>query len=362
LAAHYGGTYRSAQSAVEHLEQLGLVERIQGSGTYVTGSEDTAAHVQATTDQVHLIFGGQPAFVAPLIQPIMARLQAVGMVPVPIFHEERQGQTPHRLEHILRQWDSQPPRAIILKSGDLRLDRLIRQHCPARTRIVSAYSTVNAVNQHWNSVTVDEFQMYGLAAQYLLRRGHRRLGLVIARRDSTDQGTTLARLRHAPIRGMLHACRQAGLERGLAVHPNPKTAFDPDGLGTDPATLEQLAAWLRDKRPTAMVGSPVRLSCLQVAADRAGWRFGWDFDVVGVGESMPAQRGDYVCIAEPYDQVARHIVDLIETEQDAVHRIVVPPRFVPRCVHRDVSMTPEIFTSSHDQRVPIHVHDGTEGT
>jgi DNA-binding transcriptional regulator YhcF (GntR family) len=335
LMTRHGSPYRSVQSAMERLEQLGLVERIQGSGTYVTEAGASRSNDAKGSNQVHLIFSGQPDNVAKLIQPVMTRLQGSGFLPLPVFVEERGRQPELQLAHVLRQWETQPPCAVVLKSSRPDVIRLIQQHCPASTHVIVAYTPVTQFNRKWDSVSSDEFDTYGLAAQYLLRQGHRRIGLLISRRSPMKQQTLeMARARRAPQRSMIQAYREAGLGRAWIAHYNPETALDPSGLGTDPATVESLASWLRDKRPTAVVGSVLRLSCLQVAADRAGLRFGEDFEAVGVGDATPAHRGEYVCIAEPCDHIARHVVDLIRAEpSNSAYHVMVPPMFMPRCVH-----------------------------
>lgn len=353
LTARYQVPYRSVQTAMEHLEQLGLVERIQGSGTYVAGLSPRDAGSSAASNEVYLIFSSQPSSLGPLIQPIITEIQAAGLLPMPIFHEARGELPAHRLEHVLRQWERRPPRAVVLKSSLPALARLVQQHCPPGTRVVTAYSIVHHANRQWDRVGSDEFDMYGLAAQYLLRRGHRRIGLVIGQRIQPRQGIKMTRQFRAPIRGMFQACLQEGLPRALTTHVIPRTAYDPDRLGADPATLERLARWLREKRPTAVVGTAPRLSCLRVAAHQANLRFGEDFEAVGVGDAMPAHRGEYVCIGEQYDRIARHVVDLIRGEpSDAAHHITVPPIFVPRCIHTD----PSPF-EAYSNRAPANVAD-----
>lgn len=337
LAVHHKVTYRTVQTALAHLEELGLVERIQGSGTYVKQQQREVDH-RRLSSQVHLIFAGQPNNVGPLIEPLLLELQAAGLLPVPIFFEDSADGEEARsgLVHVLRQWEQEPPQAVIVKFRQPGLARLVRQHCPPQTRVIKVYSSPDANDRRWDVVVPDEFAMYELAAKYVLSQGHKRAMLLTARRRVAGSGRDQEQQHHVPSQAMSEVFEQAGAAYRLSIQYIERTRVDPDGVGASSDALRTLLNVLKqgDKRPTAFVGTASRLSSLRMAAAQLDVQLNDVAELVCVGDASPAKRGECVCVSEQYDEIARQTVRLVCTpRKDSVaHSIVVPPRFVPRCI------------------------------
>ncbi|MFW6039220.1 MAG: GntR family transcriptional regulator [bacterium] len=343
LAEQFGVSRRGASAAVEHLAEQGWIERVHGSGLYVSENMPRR-QCEPASRLVYIFAASTPLMSAPLFQPIGAAIHELGLVPVLI--------APHRppdparptpqMWAMLRECEQNPPFGIVFQTSDPKALETLRRIKAAGTRLISVYGHHTESSAPWHTVVPDQWHIYEAAARYLIGRGHQRIGLVNIRRSfqaTLQQFENRRPLRHPhrhDQRAMLQTCLDAGLRHGLTTHHNPRPPMDPDGLGCDPTSLRKLMRWLsRPDRPTAVVGLVPRLDAVQIAADRLGLRFGTDLEVLGIGDATPAHRGEYPCLSERYDLIAQHVAELLDPrrpDEETRHHIVVPPVFVPRCV------------------------------
>jgi DNA-binding LacI/PurR family transcriptional regulator len=184
----------------------------------------------------------------------------------------------------------------------------------------------------FHSVRPDEIAEYRMATEYLLRRGHKRIGLVAMPRRRMPGDKQLSLTRQTHILAVLETLAEHGLTRkSLSAHFHRKTLQDPEGIGDNRLNIERIVRWLKAPGgPTGIVGMSDRLNSVRLAADLAGLRIGKDIDLIGIGDEEPAQQGIFPCISEQYDLVARHMVKLIleHNPEQAVFHVLIPPKLV----------------------------------
>jgi DNA-binding LacI/PurR family transcriptional regulator len=135
--------------------------------------------------------------------------------------------------------------------------------------------------------------------------------------------------------GIRRAFADAGLPDGLVLHEKHVPPSDTSGIGMTNEIVLDMARWLkRGEAPSAVVDNTFRMPCVLAAAREAGLRLGHGFDVVGIGDPAPARQGEYTCINDQFDQIAREVTEMIVADTDDFDRvgrhIVVPPVLVPR--------------------------------
>lgn len=332
LAREHGVSYRIARQAIIHLENTGLVETLQGSGTYVARRRARPWRKDNLSNQVFIISNEIPQTYAACVHPIVVRLQAQGLLVVPLDYG-RHGSRLADLAAIFEQWQDHPPRAVILKTQYPPVLDAVDRAAPVGTCRVMSYVPASAVRRDWHLVTPEPERGFHLAAQHLLAHGHRRIGLVTA--PPTTRVTSRVRLRNTNVAGALRAFHEAQLPRGLALHVNRPTTSDPLGLGRDAGNVARLARWMtRPDGPTGFIATDHRAVCIKMAAQQAGMTIGRQIDLVTYGEPTFAQRGEHACVIEPHDLIAEHIVRIVldhdSDEAGAIKRIMVPPRLLER--------------------------------
>lgn len=340
LAQQHGVSYRIAHQAIAHLEACGLVETLQGSGTYVAERRRPASTRRRTrSHQVFILSNDIPHTYGAMMHPIVTRLQEAGLLATPVDYGVDASRLPE-LMPIFSRWEKDPPRAIILKGGHRPVIEVIRRMTPPGTCVIRAYGGKLAEINDWHLVTPDEVANYRMAARYLLECGHHRIGLVTTRRPPGS--FVEARLqRDGHIVGILRAYADAGLRRGLLVHMNPKTEADPMALGTDPANVRRLVKWLtRPDRPTGLIAATHRAECIKLALGVAGLEVGKHVELVTYGAANPMELNEHPCVVEPHEAIAEQIVRLVldHGRDNAIKRVVVPAqlRLPPRCLNTQV--------------------------
>lgn len=339
LAAQHAISFRTALSVVSELENMGLVERRQGSGTYVRRKPPTIDPAMAPrkATAVYLLMTHRPEAFRMLIQPMVTLLQEHGLMPIPVdvpadHPTEAEDQAVMKL--LRGYWEHQPPRAVIVKGAFIRLMKLIRKQAPRSTRLIRCYGGTTNLPDGFHLVAGHERAGYRLAADYLLDRGHRRLGMVTMprRRLPGDKSSGVVRQTH--ILTLIECLRERGLNRSnLRIHFNRPGEADRDAAGNDPANIERLIRWLTGpEAPTGIIALTYRLDAVKIAASHAGLRIGKDLELVGMGDTTPARLGHFACVDEQYQAIARQMLKLVLAddldEDDAVHQIIVPPRLI----------------------------------
>jgi DNA-binding LacI/PurR family transcriptional regulator len=135
--------------------------------------------------------------------------------------------------------------------------------------------------------------------------------------------------------GIRKAFADAGMPDGLVVHEKHVPTSDTSGIGMTTEIVLDMARWLRSNAaPTAVVDNTYRMPCVLAAVREAGLRRGHGFDVVGVGDPAPARQGEYACVDDQFDRIAREVTEMILSDAEDFDRVgrhvVVPPVLVPR--------------------------------
>jgi DNA-binding LacI/PurR family transcriptional regulator len=131
--------------------------------------------------------------------------------------------------------------------------------------------------------------------------------------------------------------RQHGLEHhavtiyySLVARPGENTST------TRPEEVAHAAKWLRDRKPTGVLGSDFRLAAIARAADLLGLRIGpgRDIEMIGLGNTPWADALGIDSIGYREDVIAQHVVNLITNDlarpDESAHHIVVAPKLVVR--------------------------------
>lgn len=318
LARRHGVSYGVALRVVAELERAGLVERLQGSGTYVT---DRSSVARSTIVQI-LIYPQRRAF-GPALQALVCMIQDRGLTPVPIVFDPADARAQRRL---IEQWKQDPPRAVIVSTRCKALAQAVDAAGVIGVRFVTLCMLPSDA-QRWHNVRPDEEQVYCLAARRLIQDGHRRIGLLAHQGRRNAAHLTLKR------QGIERALREAGVERGLTIcHTKVSLiAAERDDAPPPDAALAPITRWLTGAgRPTAVVEHVERVGLIRMALRRAGLTLGRDLAIVGVGDPALSLHGEFPCVGENLDELARCTVDLVVSADPEIERvarhIVVPPR------------------------------------
>ncbi len=336
-------SYGVIHAAFQQLEKDGLISKVQGSGTYVKHRQARPHSRRASHDVYVLMHGTRPQFSAAL-DAILLAIQDSGLIPIPIAFDRFQRE---RVERLIGLWHEAPPRAVLVKGASREVAEMVQKHAPAATRFIMIYHMADGTTPHGHSVCPDEFSAHRLAAKYLIDQGHRRIGLPVSVFED-EKGNRLVPV-VAKAGGIRQAFVDAGLPDGLVLYEKLVPHTDASAMGLTTETVLRMAEWLSGpQRPTALIENTYRMPCVELAAREAGLRIGEDLAIVGVGDTAPAAHGEYPCVSEQYDEIARQIVAMILSDDDdfdAVGRqVVVPPRFVPQWQPAR-SKTPEVVAS-----------------
>jgi len=331
LAQRYDISFSSARLAVEHLKKVGLVQCIQGSGTYVKSPPQSTTTSPST---VYLFLDSRAHLMGELPHHLTVGLQKARILSI---NGICQGDRPEQIQHILARWKMEPPKAVVVKGVTTQsIEKSIRESCPPGTRIIATMRHPQLCPTGWHSVNPDYRAAYRIAAQHLLKNGHTRIGLLVKPRIVKPHwpNTLLkAFMWHTEqILAVGLMLREAEIDRGLTIHYNLSVNGDPSAIPTDEENVARMARWLNQPhRPTAVITEDFRFLGLKLAARRAGLRLGEDIAVICVGSQFLSEATDFPHISLGYDLVAQHIVELITKSDDAVdgaaRHILVPPTF-----------------------------------
>lgn len=332
LADRYAISFNAARQAVGRLEDMGLVRCLKGSGTYVRDLR-ASNPVTGTLPIACLFMDSRTAIFGDLFHNVSEGLNRQRLVTIKAFSNVR-GEDPRedpQLDHVLDYLRKNPPRAIVLQGHDEWLEKEILLSAPAGTRVVGVFRHPQFDIPGWHSVNADVRSAFRMAAEYLIKHGHKRIGLVTKPRmikpkwKHTFRKAWMWHTEH--ILAVGHALRDAGIDHGLAIH------YTQELNALSEADITRIAAWLsRADRPTAVIAEDFRIDDIRRAAQLAGLRCPGELELVSVGGRQAGLPGDTPHVSLQYDLLARHIVDLVMVEDDrlqgAVRHIMVPPVFV----------------------------------
>ena len=337
LAERFSVSYSVARTAVGRLERMRLVERRRGAGTFVTPYADRLAPVRAVArDSVVLMLHTRRHLQDRLAAELAALVQEDGRMPVTLSW--RPGSPLDPVVRILGTWRDDPPRAVVVswESPGQELDRTIAEACAGRSRIITTLRP-RFEGGPAHSVGPDQYRAGELAAEQLIRRGHRRIGLVTYRRQTGPRERRTLRKRATPhsesILGAGHALRRAGIHGGLTVHYSERVEESTEcWFGPN---LDRLTEWLAaPDRPTAVLGSDFRMVGVVRAARRLGLTIPGDLEVMGTSGSPWSEALGFHAVDPQVERMAEEIVRLIRAglpeRDEPVHHVLVPPRLVRR--------------------------------
>ena len=328
LGRAFGVSYGVVHAAFHILQEKGLIEKIHGSGTYVKRRGSSKIGQRKRSDVYILIHGVRHGFSPPL-QMLLRTIQDNGLTPIPLEFDRFQ---PDRVQQLIGIWHESPPLAVLVRGAPRLLAESVQKHSPAATRFIVVYNQADGTNPHWHSVRPDEFLAYRLAATHLIELGHRRIGLPVSHYEGMTQEAVNTMIT-AKVDGIRRAFSDAGLPEGLVLHENEIPRKDTSSIGLTTENVLRTARWLTgSNRPSALVENTYRMPFIAAAAREAGLALGSDLPVVGIGDPTPAKQGEYPCVSEQYDEIARYATNMILAEEedfDQVGRqIIVPPVFV----------------------------------
>lgn len=330
LASRCGTNFGRARLAVAQLEREGLVDCVQGSGTYVKMQQlpDTDAAPGSLAGAVWLFLDPRTRLFGELETSLVDHLQRRGVMPIKANWRPDQGMTD--IEHLFEHWKRQAPRAILVQgSADAQFDRAVRLATPAGTRIITLLRHHRTGPCQWHDVSPDLAGAYQLAAEYLIEREHRCIGVVAKPRQIVPHWRHThrkSRMSHTEaILAVGHALSDAGIRHGLKIH-YAHSLGEPEA-----ADVEQLVRWLRQTTPrlTAIVTDDFRVSAVKVAAAELGLSVPQDLAIIGVGDSVPQHLVDYPMVRTRYETVAREAVKIALSPAgelgETVRHLRVPP-------------------------------------
>jgi DNA-binding LacI/PurR family transcriptional regulator/DNA-binding transcriptional regulator YhcF (GntR family) len=337
LAAKYEIAFDTARAAVGQLERLALVRRRRGAGTFVT-ARPAARSEAGTSDAVALLIESKAHLMDHLTADLVDLLQQRGLPSLKLAW--RPGAGAAQLDNVLKGWERNPPRAVVIQVGPETIDVEIDKACKGKTLIVETFRSATP-GTSFSTVNPDNIAAVRVAARTLLDRGHRRIGLVSTPRTiSRDRPWTLRKrtMEHTQhILMIAQMMRERGLnDEGLTIYYNLVRGVDEKTGPQNAESVAQCAAWLKRARPTGVMGGDFRLAAVCRAAEQLGLKIGpgKDLELVGVGNTPWSEALDFDSVSLREDLIARHIADLITSQlsepAESAHHIVVAPKLVTR--------------------------------
>lgn len=323
LAERYGLSTRGISQAVEHLELLGLIERVHGSGCYVRTRGAAEGRPSAGSDSVYLFsMMDGPVMVEQLLRPLVRSLQASGLYTVLVDTAADHDAVPSA-EELRTIWAQRPPRGVLVKDGRPSILQLIERAAPPGTRLVAAFQGRSRANRKWHKVESDEYAAYRMAAEWLLGHERKRIGLIMPAQRMTPSALFDQSEWQAPVDAVQDALAEGGATSAPTVHSNPASEADPHCLGLGQKNIEQLANWMTGPdAPDGVVAATWRIECLQIAAATAGLRLGEDILLIGVGDDRPALQGRYPCVSMNHQRIADKAAELIVSRNEELDQMV----------------------------------------
>ncbi len=347
LADEYSMSVVMARKAMLHLRDRGLIRVHQRSGCYVNKvlpnefSDSNDRPRLKVRPAVFLVITRDTPFATHLLMPTITALQKtrLDLSIANCAGPDRDKQ----LAHLFRSWQVASPKAIVIQGAANEVWQAIAEQYLPQTRIICTYGGVGSTHRGWDYVNPHESQMYQMACEYLLDRGHQSIGLTTIRRNTRNFKSAELRQVNRHILAMVDACERRQLSHAVKMHyfPTGQTIYTLSGR--HPEHMQQLKAWLSGpKRPTGIVGRPFRLDTVKIAAEQVGLKIGRDLELIGVGDPTAALLGEYPCISENPELVAQEIVRLIDEPWSDDHvacDIRISPAFVPCQSHTTIEST-----------------------
>lgn len=320
LAQEHGLSFGSARTAIACLERAGLVQSLQGSGTFVRHEAAVDAPLPATTDAWAVLFTDDRVHVGGNLGGNIARiLESAGIRSA--LATWRHHITDEALLSQCRFPHGQMPRAIVLQGGDIKRDALINELAlKHHIRVICLLRLPHVVYPTWHTINPDYHGAYQAAARELIAHGHRRIGVVTKERIiSANWVHTVRKNLMIETQGPLavgKTLREVGVRGGLTIHYNARVNADPSGFPLDEFNMTRMVAWLKKpNRPTAVVTDDYRVAAVIQAARQAGLRVPADLQVVAICGALPHQMFDCPSVSLRYDLLAQRTADLILMDQ-----------------------------------------------
>lgn len=340
FASHYRISVPTAQRVMARLESVGLVQRRQGAGVFVTHKPQPPAADASLAQAVLMLVSHKDPLFDRFAGRLAEGLTELGLQPVrPAWNRE---QIKASRFPWLDNWPT-PPRAVIVQQAATGINEAIQRICDSRTLKIETFRlpmvpTLAGPAAH--RVNPDYAAACRLAAEYFLQRGHRRIGFTTHRRPVEPAPDARFRKRWSghtlQILELGRTLRQAGIHRhGLTLHYVPRHKDLKYNAALHPQNVERTMRWLSGpNRPTAVFGDDNRIAGILRAADQLGLRIGEDLEVLGQGNTDWSEALRFPSIDLQPELVADEVMALIRRDQalplQSRHDIVVPVHLVER--------------------------------
>lgn len=334
LARKYQVSFNAARAAVGRLETLGLVERRQGSGTYVRAQ--VTERFEGERNTVSLLLDINAHVFSQMASTLIERIQAQGLTATNAFWAKEKGL--EGLQAVFSSWQNHPPRAIVVQWDYPGLDQAIEKARPADSIVIATFRGTRFMPHSWHSVNPDWYMAHAIAAEHLIQAGHKRIGFIgHERRFWAGQvwydNKKSWMLQTDNIEAVGNVLRDAEIRDGLVIcylhHSRASSLGRPRIDMESKENLSRICQMLSEpNRPTALIGSDNRLVIAKQAAESLGLCIPQDLALLGIGNTPWSQAGGFPSVWEREDLAAKHIAELIESGVEglsAAHHIVVPP-------------------------------------
>lgn len=335
LARKYQVSFNSARAATKRLEALGLVECKQGSGTYVRTPPEVTVERKART-AVSLLLDINAHIFSHLALHLMEQIQSQGLTVTNAIWTTDKGLK--GLQMALSSWEDYPPKAIVVQWDYPGLDQTIEKMRPADAMVIATFRGTRFMPRTWHSVNPDWYLAHKIAAERLIKVGHKRIGFLgHERRFWADRiwydNKKAWMLQTDNIKAVGDALREAEIRDGLTIcylQYNKITCNTVSTVEMDCAdNLSRIRAMLeRPDRPTALVGSDYRLVIAKRVAESMGLSVPDDLALVGIGHTPWSQISGFPSVQQQEELAAEHIAELVKASASSLsarHHVVIPP-------------------------------------
>ncbi len=346
LAHQYDITFDAARSAVARLESMGYVIRKRRSGTFVddtwqmrTPSQPhTAAPASKSQQQyVALILDSKVHHYGRFFDKLVLGLQEAGYIPS--LFRWRMGWGDQEMQPILDYFENTPPHAVVIQQlnggrYDRQIQAVAKKH---NVRVISGFLGNMLIPDNWHKVHADEQAAAAIAAQYLMDKGHKRIGLIVHDRNILDSDPASLRKRaygHTRlILGAGHALRDAGIHDGLQIYYQKRISIPEGANPMTNSNKQQALDWLRSPdRPDAFIGEDYRIAALLRVAFENNIKLPENFQVVGIGNTPWAKLMGFPSVWLREDLAAEHVMNLIQMKDvlfnSFSHQVMIKPKLV----------------------------------
>ena len=335
LASEYGLSFDAVRRVLERLNKQGLVKSQRGRGTFVTRKPlQQGSSGGALADSVALMMDVHGHVFRNIAEEMVLQFQDEGLSSIKLESDRFQVEgISAGIDKILTQWSDQaPPRAVVVNWVDDKLYERLDLLRACGTRIVALFGEAE-VRPDWYHVGSNVEMQASLAAEWLVRRGHKRVGLVTHARHIRGNDPASHRKRTVGHTRMIVSLghelnERLGHKKALSLCYN----YAKPGGWSDPLSADSIAraaAWLSaPDRPTAVVGDDFRLVGIIRAADALGLRIPEDLELLGIGNTSWAQAYGFNSISLNERVIAREIAKIVLADKpdvDAPSPVLVAP-------------------------------------